>query len=186
MLTRIIDISGPMHITFHILQSIFIIYTNMMRWTQNLINWENFNVNKVSESFDTCRQFCILTLEEVERLPIYLFMVQNNKDVEELLLLHNNGTTESLGLRIAILYLNYIHQMKSDNNRRLYIFGFVIMATQFRKYWKSTRLGDRVTMEHIQNKWIGVHLMSGKHKCVENYLNAIELEYKSIDNIVLQ
>ena len=28
--------------------------------------------------------------------------------------------------------------------------------------------------------------MSGKHKCVENYLNAIELEYKAIDNIALQ
>ena len=66
------------------------------------------------------------------------------------------------------------------------MFGFIIMATQFRNYWKATRIGDRVTMEYIQNKWIGVHLMSGKHKCVENYLNAIELEYKSIDNIALQ
>ena len=28
--------------------------------------------------------------------------------------------------------------------------------------------------------------MSGKHKCVENYLNAIELEYKKIDNVALQ
>ena len=28
--------------------------------------------------------------------------------------------------------------------------------------------------------------MSGKHKCVENYLNEIELEYKTIDSITLQ
>ena len=41
-------------------------------------------------------------------------------------------------------------------------------------------------MESIQNKWIGVHLISGKHKCVENYLNAIKLEYKTIDNTALQ
>ena len=47
-------------------------------------------------------------------------------------------------------------------------------------------MGDRVTMEYIQNKWIGVRLMSGKHKCVKNYLNAIELEYKEVDNIILQ
>ena len=53
------------------------------------------------------------------------------------------------------------------------MFGFIIMATQFCNYWKATRIGDRVTMEYIQNKWIGVHLMSSKHKCVQNYLNAI-------------
>ena len=41
-------------------------------------------------------------------------------------------------------------------------------------------------MDSIQNKWIGVHLMSGKHKCAENYLNAIELEYKIIDTTALQ
>lgn len=64
--------------------------------------------------------------------------------------------------------------------------GFVRVATKFRNYWKATGLGDRVTMEHIQNKWIGVHLMFGKYKCVENYLNTIELEYKTYDNIPLQ
>ena len=41
-------------------------------------------------------------------------------------------------------------------------------------------------MEYIQNKWIGVHLLVGKHKCVENYFSAIDLEYKSVDNIKLQ
>jgi len=50
----------------------------------------------------------------------------------------------------------------------------------------ATRRGDRVIMEAIQNKWISIHLISGKHKCVENYLNAIDLEYSIIDNIGLQ
>ena len=59
------------------------------------------------------------------------------------------------------------------------------MATQFRNYWIATRLGNRDTMEHIQNQWIGVHLLSGKYKFVENYLNDIELEYKIIDNVSL-
>ena len=60
------------------------------------------------------------------------------------------------------------------------------MSTQFRNDWTSTRWGDIITMETIQNKWIGVNLLSGKHKCVENYLNAIQLEYKTIDNVALQ
>ena len=41
-------------------------------------------------------------------------------------------------------------------------------------------------MEHIQNKWIGVHLLSGKHKCVENYLTGMETEYQEISNTTLQ
>ena len=50
----------------------------------------------------------------------------------------------------------------------------------------DVRSGNRVTMEGAQNEWIGVHLLVGKHKCVENYLDAIDLEYKNIDNITLQ
>ena len=97
----------------------------MMKWAQNVINWKQINVNKVSETFETCRQLCMLTLEEVERLTIDLFMIQNDNIVKELVLLHNNSTTKSLGLRIARLYIDYIHEMKSDDNRRIYMFGFL-------------------------------------------------------------
>ena len=69
---------------------------------------------------------------------------------------------------------------------RNYMFGYIIMATEFRKYWIARRCGDRVVMESIQNKWIGVHLLSGKHKCVENYLTGMETEYKKISNTTLQ
>ena len=124
----------------------------MVKWAQNVINWKKMNVNKVSETFETCRQLCMLTLEGVERLTIDLFIIQNDNIVEYLVLLHNNSTTKSLGLRIARLYIDYIHKMKSEDDRRIYMFGFVIMTTQFRNYWKATRLGDRVTIEHIQNK----------------------------------
>ena len=158
----------------------------MMKWAQTVVSWKKINVNKVSESFDTCRQLCMLTLEEVERLAVDLFIVDNDKEIKDILRFKINAATDSGGLKMARLYIDYIHKMDSDDNRRLYMMGFIIMATQFRNYWNATRLGDRITMEHIQNKWIGVHLMSGKHKCVENYLNAIELEYKAIDNIALQ
>ena len=54
------------------------------------------------------------------------------------------------------------------------MFGFIIMATEFCKNWIAIRRGDRFVMEHIQNNWIGAHLLSGKHKCVENYLTEME------------
>ena len=69
---------------------------------------------------------------------------------------------------------------------RKYILGYTNMATEFRKYWIACRCDDRVVMESIQNKWIGVHLVSGKHKRVENYLTAMETEYKKISNTTLQ
>ena len=182
-LTKVIDISGPLHIAFHMLQSIFIIYKDMMKWAQNVVGWKKVNVNKVSESFDMCRQLCMLTLQEIERLSIDLFLVEYEDEVSLLL---STEISATVGVKIASMYNMYIHNMDSLDDRRLYFKGFIIMSTQFRNYWTATRRGDRITMESIQNKWIGVHLMSGKHKCVENYLNAIELEYKTIDNVALQ
>ena len=62
----------------------------------------------------------------------------------------------------------------------------MIMATKFRKYWTAVICRDRVVMKHIQNNWIGVQLLSGKHKCVENCLTGMETEYKRISNATLQ
>ena len=61
-LTKVIDISGPLHIAFHMLQSMFIVYKDMTQWAQNVVGWKKVNVNKVSKSFDMCRQLCMLTL----------------------------------------------------------------------------------------------------------------------------
>ena len=139
-----------------------------MESAQKIISWKKVNINKVSESFDTWKKLCILALEEAERLTIYFFMVQNDKIVEEIVRLDQNGIKYSVGLRIARLYIEYINEMNINDNRRLYMFRFVIIATQFCDYWKATRPGDRVTMYHIQKKWIGVHSILGKNKCVEN------------------
>ena len=109
----------------------------MMKWYQSVINWKKVNVNKVYESFDTCRQLCMLTLEEVERLSIDLFMVRNADGVEDIIESQTNDLIDSdlpdsIGLNITRLYIQYIHEMDSNDNRRLYMFGFIIMATQFR------------------------------------------------------
>ena len=65
-LSRVVPISGPLNIAFHMLQSIYIIYKDMMKWSQKLVNWKKIKVNKVSETFNTCPQLCMITLEEVE------------------------------------------------------------------------------------------------------------------------
>ena len=53
----------------------------MMIWGQKIVQWKKFNVLKVSESFDTCRQLCMLMLQEVERVVIDLFVTECNEDL---------------------------------------------------------------------------------------------------------
>lgn len=149
----------------------------MMKWTQRVIEWKKINVNKVSDSFDTCRQLAMIVLEELERLSIDLFIANTERTVF-------SDTSKSIDL--AIDYIAFVTNHRSSDSRRKYMFGYIIMSSEFRKYWTAVRCGDRVVMEHIQNKWIGVHLLSGKHKCVENYLTAMETEYKKISNTTLQ
>ena len=36
-LNRVVQISGPLHIAFHMLQSIFIIYKDMIKWARRVI-----------------------------------------------------------------------------------------------------------------------------------------------------
>lgn len=63
-LSGVVLISGPLQIAFHMPQSIYIIYKDMMKWSQNVVNWNKINVNKVSETFDTCWQLCMITLDK--------------------------------------------------------------------------------------------------------------------------
>ena len=181
--SKVVEISGPLHIAFYMLQSIYIVYEDMMNWAQKVVEWKKVNTNKVSESFDTCRQLCMMTLEEVERLSIDLFITDN---VDELDFLCLDPSVKSKAISVAMMYNTYITTFIYTVQRRLYMHGFIRMASQFRNYWAAVRCGDRITMEMIHDKLIGVHLIVGKYKCVEKYLNAIDLEYKKIDNITLQ
>ena len=149
----------------------------MIKWTRRVIEWKKVNAHKVSDSFDTCRRLAMILLEELERLAIDMFL--ESKDG-----ISFDATTKSVD--IAQQYIRFIQNNVSSDNRRKYMFGYILMATEFRKYWIACRCGDRVVMESIQNKWIGVHLLSGKYKCVENYLTGMETEYKKISNTTLQ
>ena len=177
-LSRVVEISGPLHIGFHMLQSIFVIYKDMIKWGKHVVDWKKVNVNKVSDSYDTCRRLCMMLLQELERLSIDLFLDSK----------YSSGTYCELTMSIDIAkeYSSFLRNNSTTDQRRQYMFGFIIMATEFRKYWKAVRCGDRIVMEQIQNIWIGVHLLSGKHKCVVNYLTGVETEYGRVSNTTLQ
>ena len=150
----------------------------MIKWGKCVVDWKKVNVNKVSYYYDTCRRLCMILLQELERLSIDLFLESK----------YSSSTYSELTMSIDIAkeYSSFLRNNSTTDQRRQYMFGFIIMATEFRKYWKAVRCGDRIVMEQIQNIWIGVHLLSGKHKCVENYLTGVETEYGRVSNITLQ
>ena len=117
-----VEISGPLHIAFHMLQSIYIVYKDMMNWAQKVVEWKKVNTNKVSESFDTCRQLCMMTLEEVERLSIDLFITHN---IDELDFLCLDPTVKSKAISVAMMYNTYITTFTSTDQRRLTIHAWV-------------------------------------------------------------
>lgn len=75
------------------------------------------------------------------------------------------------------MFNNYVHNLPSKDHHRNYMLRFLKIASEFKNYQLAVQYGGMVMMEFIQNTWIGVHLLVGKYKCVENYLNAIDLEY---------
>ena len=148
---------------------LFVINREHLFNTRRVIEWKKVNVNKVSDSFDTCRRLEMILLEELEWLSIDIF-IKTKKGV--------SFVDTKRSVYIAQDYIIFLQHHSSTDNRRRYMFGYVIMATEFRKYWTACRCGDRVVIEDIQNKWIGVRLLSSKHKCVENYLTGMEIKYK--------
>ena len=48
-LSRVIQISGLLHTTFHMLQAIYSIYKLVMQCTQNCLGWRKINMSKVSD-----------------------------------------------------------------------------------------------------------------------------------------
>ena len=99
----------------------------------------------------------MIIMEELEILSIDIFVDIN---------ITTKFSGKAKSIDIAPKYNLFVRNHRSTDNRKKYMFGFIIMANEFRKYWTPVQCSDRIVMEHIQNHWIGVHLLSGKHTCV--------------------
>ena len=85
----------------------------MIQWGQKIVQWKKLNVNKVSESFDTCRQLCMLMLEEIERVLIDLFITECKEDLTYLCM---DNTNESMAITLSLLYSNYVNTFTSTDH----------------------------------------------------------------------
>ena len=85
-------------------------------------------------------------------------------------------------------YLSYLQSKanSTSDERRKYMFYYILMARKFRQFWYAMRRGDRVMQEYITIQWIGIFYMLKKHNYFEICLSAIETEYSGISYHDLQ
>ena len=97
------------------------------------MNGKKVNTNKLAESFDTFQQLCMMTLEQEERLSTDLLVTDNGEDLDFLCI---DPTVSSKAILFAMMYDTYITTFTSTSidKRRLYIHGFIRMATELRNY----------------------------------------------------
>ena len=70
----------------------------------------------------------MMVLQEMERVVIDLFSTECDEDLTYLCM---DSTNSSMAITLSLLYSKYINTFTSTDNRRLYMFGFVVMATEF-------------------------------------------------------
>ena len=73
-LSVVTEISGPLHMGFHMLQSVYVIFGSFLGVCQNVIEWKKIKQTKVSECYEVCRNMCFIALEESSRLAWDLFI----------------------------------------------------------------------------------------------------------------
>ena len=113
----------------------------------------------------------LLSLEEMERL-FYDQFVQSlhPNEFNNLMVEHGN---DSLPIIFARKYLTYLRNesISSTDERRRYVTNFIIMASEFRRFWTAVRNGCRVTQEVILTSWVGVFSVLNKFNYVDIALN---------------
>ena len=162
-LSRVIELNGPLHMSFHILQCIYIIFGKMMEWGKAVVDWKRIKLNKVSESFELCKQLLFLMLDEASRLSWDLF-VHENKLLINSIINYSSGA-EYVIFHITTAYCHFIDGKveTSCSNREKYFYSFIVMARKFWLFWNAIRTGDRLMQENLVNYWLPVFYMLKKN-----------------------
>ncbi len=180
-LKRVIEIPGALHISFHMLQTIFDVFGVFIKWNVNVLKWKKIKVSKVSECFQLARELAFLVLEECERYLIDTMFMVSISESEKKDLLEDSKKVPCLVSKLFERFLSRTSNSWSENNEaRKMIVNFVRLCRQFRLFWDAVRCGDKMTQEKVLIDFIGIFNVTGKWKYFEICLNMIEKEYGEI------
>ena len=84
---------------------------------------------------------------------------------------------------LADHFTTFVESMVSNSTdeRRKLLASYIIAVREFKMFFESIRVGDRLYQEYSVLQFIGCFLLLKKHVYVELCLNAIEREYNDID-----
>lgn len=188
-LGRVVEVSGPLHVAFHMLQCIFDVYPFLIKWGIQIVAWKRIKYTKVSECFQLSKEFILLLLNECERflIDVVYHIYLDNDERQRLLQKKDNAAIIVL---LSERYLSFLDDDNSDwaanNEYRKMIVSFVITARSFRRYWMGIRNGDRQMQEYILIEWMGVFGVLRKYNYLNICLNSIEREYSEISYTSLE
>lgn len=156
-----IEIPGPLHIAFHILQCVYTIFRELLSTFQEVVDWKKIQKNHVSDCYNLSRQLCFLGLDECERYTWDLFILKHSKHIT---FMKKQISMEKFAIWLATRYKLFITNTleTSTDERMQYMMNFIIFASEFRLYHDAMRSGDRLVQEHIYIKFIGVFMLLNK------------------------
>ena len=180
---RVIELSGPLHMSFHMLQCIYNLYGGLLRCSQICVDWKKIKVAKVSDNYRLCCSLAMIVYEEITRMLLFQYLNTCNESTCD-----NDQEREGIGaIHIAQGFLKYVNT-KAETSGDLsfvYICRYWLLMNSFKMYYDSQKNGDFLMMEKIENDFCGVFLLMGKNKYYELCLGQMERRYNDISQTQL-
>ena len=168
-LTRVVELNGPLHTAFHILQSIYIVYNCFLKCIKQCIGWKKLNFLKVSDNYKLCVHMIDIAYEEVFRLLFFTFLLHYSR--------MNNVASTSTENKLLVIDLlqkfNEYIELKArtcTDERWLLLIYFYKLVSLFKSYKRAMRAGDSVSMEAVENVFCGVFVLLDKSFKKKHYL----------------
>ena len=83
-LSRVIEVSGPLHTAFHMLQVVYTVYKSVLQATQKCLGWKKINMSQVSETYRLCHSMISILYEELYRYLFLSFLEEYTNSNEEI------------------------------------------------------------------------------------------------------
>ena len=178
-LSRVVEISGPLHMAFHILQSIYIIYKDLLQWAQTSIEWKKLKPTKVSDNFRLSESLCLMLYEEIFRSLFFRYMKESEKEHNGFIYINDENL---IAVKLSKGFMQYIDEkvITTTDDRLKYQIYFFKLTHLFKSYKEAINAGDTVCLEYLEALFCPVFLMLEKSNYVEVVLSQIERKYGNI------
>ena len=127
-LSRVIEISSPLHTAFHMLQSIYTVYNCLFRCTQECLGWKKIKYNKTSDNFRLCVHMLDILYEVAYRMILHNYLIDT--ELNEM----NDMESHLAAIELSIKFQEWIEDKihtTTDKQWKL-ICAFLKLASMFK------------------------------------------------------